>query len=291
METDFQVCKNCKRNVASLHFTLHEAHCLRFLVLCPECEEPISQSKIKEHVDTVHQGVGPMSSTFPETKESQQHPAKCKFCELAVHPNNLDVHESHCGSRTERCPHCNRPITLRALAQHKDVCLSAKGRPEKGKRTVSPERKNHCDHCKQMIPENQYASHVKQCVASETVISLRNGKTIIVPSFIKIMANEKQASTVRKDVRPKTKNRNGSTNQETKDQNGPVVQPLTSVLQLEAALPTGDETAYDILQMCRQCGILLPSPILDEHQEKCLRLAHQKKTERGGPAGSRGKRL
>lgn len=73
-----------------------------------------------------------MSSIFPQTKESQQHPAKCKFCELAVQLSNLDVHESHCGSQTEHCPHCNQPITLRVLAQHKDVCQRAKGRPEEG---------------------------------------------------------------------------------------------------------------------------------------------------------------
>uniref|UniRef100_A0A8C2MM75 XIAP-associated factor 1 n=1 Tax=Cricetulus griseus TaxID=10029 RepID=A0A8C2MM75_CRIGR len=55
MEADSQVCSNCKRDVASVHFTLHEAHCLRFLVLCPECEEPIPKSKMKEHAETVHQ--------------------------------------------------------------------------------------------------------------------------------------------------------------------------------------------------------------------------------------------
>ena len=34
---------------------LHEAHCLRFIVLCPECEEPIPESKMKEHMEVVHQ--------------------------------------------------------------------------------------------------------------------------------------------------------------------------------------------------------------------------------------------
>uniref|UniRef100_A0A8C9NZ54 XIAP associated factor 1 n=1 Tax=Spermophilus dauricus TaxID=99837 RepID=A0A8C9NZ54_SPEDA len=57
MEGDFQVCGNCRRSVASDHFTLHEAHCLRFLVLCPECEEPIPKSKMKEHFENEHQQV------------------------------------------------------------------------------------------------------------------------------------------------------------------------------------------------------------------------------------------
>lgn len=73
-----------------------------------------------------------MSSIFPQAKKIQQHPYLCKFCDLAVHFSKLDVHEFHCGSRTERCPHCNQPIVLRVLAQHKAVCLRAKAKPEEG---------------------------------------------------------------------------------------------------------------------------------------------------------------
>nr|XP_034363629.1 XIAP-associated factor 1 isoform X1 [Arvicanthis niloticus] len=250
MEGDFQVCRNCKRNVASLHFTLHEAHCLRFLVLCPECEEPIPKSKMKEHVEVVHQQeVGPMSSIFPQTKENQQHPAKCKFCELVVRFTNLDIHESLCGSQTKDCPHCNQPITLRELAQHKDVCLSAKSRPEEGKRTVSsPGRKTHCDTCKQTIPENEYVSHMKQC--SRNMVYLRDGKTIVLPPSLLFMGTGKQTPTMRRDVRPKTKNRNSSTKRETKDQNGALDLPLKSGIQQRTALRKGEETAYDILRNC-----------------------------------------
>lgn len=270
MEDDFQVCRNCKRSVATRHFTLHEAHCLRFLVLCPECEEPIPESKMEEHVEAVHQ----------QTKESQQHPAKCKFCELSVQLSNLDIHEYQCGSRTEHCPHCNQRFTLRVLAQHKDLCLSAKGKPKEGKRIVSPERKTHCDICKQMIPEHKYASHMKQCSAPRTVTYLRDGRTVVLPSTLPFVNTGNRTSTVSKDVRPKTKNRNSSTKRETKDQTGAVDLPLKSGLQQRAALPKGEETAYDILRNCCQCRILLPLPILNEHQEKCLRLAHQKKLVR-----------
>lgn len=256
MEDDFQVCRNCKRSVASSHFTLHEAHCLRFLVLCPECEEPIPESKMKEHVEAVHQ----------QTKESQQDPAECKFCELAVQLSKLDVHEYHCGSRTEHCPHCNQRVILRVLAQHKDLCLSAKGKPKEGKRSVSPGRKTHCDICKQMIPEHKYASHMKQCSAPRTVTYLRDGRTVVLPSTLPFMNTGNRSSTVSKDVRPKTKNRNSSTKRETKDQSGAVDLPLKSRLQQRTALPKGEETAYDILRNCRQCRILLPLPILNEHQ-------------------------
>ncbi|PNJ13145.1 XAF1 isoform 2 [Pongo abelii] len=55
MEGDFSVCRNCKRHVASAHFTLHEAYCLRFLVLCPECEEPVPKETMEEHCKVEHQ--------------------------------------------------------------------------------------------------------------------------------------------------------------------------------------------------------------------------------------------
>ncbi|XP_038183675.1 XIAP-associated factor 1 isoform X3 [Arvicola amphibius] len=221
---------------------------------------------MKEHVDTVHQ----------QAKKIQQHPATCKFCELAVHLSKLNVHEFHCSSRTERCPHCNQPIVLRVLAQHKAVCLSAKAEPEEGKRNVSPGR-THCDYCKQIIPENKYVSHMKQCPASRTVTYLQDGKPKILPPSLTSQVMENQTSSVKKDVRPKTKIKNSARKQETKDQNGTVDLPLKSAVQQRATLPTGDEAAYDILRRCCQCGILLPLPILNPHQEKCLRLAHRKK--------------
>ncbi|XP_051036054.1 XIAP-associated factor 1 [Phodopus roborovskii] len=265
MEADFQVCSNCKRNVASVHFALHEAYCLRFLVICPECEEPIPKSKMKEHTQAEHQ----------QTKETQQHPAKCKFCDLAVHLNKLNVHEPHCGLRIEHCPHCNQSITLRVMAQHKDMCLRTKARPEKWKRNVSPERKTHCNYCKQIIPENKYVSHMKQCPSSRTVKYLQDGKPKILPPSLTSQVTGNQTSTVTKDVRPKTKIRSSSTKQETNDQNGLVGLPLKPALQLRA-IPSTDEAAYDILQRCCRCGILLPLPILNQHQEKCLRLAQEK---------------
>uniref|UniRef100_A0A8C8THI9 XIAP associated factor 1 n=1 Tax=Peromyscus maniculatus bairdii TaxID=230844 RepID=A0A8C8THI9_PERMB len=175
MEADFQVCSNCKRNVASVHFALHEAHCLRFLVLCPECEEPIPKSKMKEHAEAVHQQ--------------------------------------------------------------------------------------------------------KQCPALRTVKYLQDGKPKLLPPSLTSQVTGSQTPTVNKDVRPKTKNRNSSTKQEAKDQNGTLDLPLRSALQQRAALATGDEAAYDIFQRCSQCGILLPLPVLNQHQEKCRRLAHQKKNK------------
>uniref|UniRef100_A0A8C6W420 XIAP associated factor 1 n=1 Tax=Nannospalax galili TaxID=1026970 RepID=A0A8C6W420_NANGA len=162
MEGDFQECRNCKRSVASVHFTLHEAHCLRFLVLCSECEEPIPKGKMKEHLQDAHQQ--------------------------------------------------------------------------------------------------------KKCPISKTVKYHQDGKPQIPPSSLPHQAAGNQTSAVEKDVRPKAKNRN-------RFPHGTVGLPLKSEIK-PRGVPTGDETAYDILQRCSQCGILLPLPTLRQHQVPCFLLTY-----------------
>uniref|UniRef100_A0A8C7EDG6 Uncharacterized protein n=1 Tax=Nothoprocta perdicaria TaxID=30464 RepID=A0A8C7EDG6_NOTPE len=46
-----------KRDVSAANFSLHEAHCLRFLTLCPECDEPIARKDIKDHHAEAHKQV------------------------------------------------------------------------------------------------------------------------------------------------------------------------------------------------------------------------------------------
>lgn len=106
----------------------------------------------------------------------------------------------------------------------------------------------------------------KQCPALRTVKYLQDGKPKLLPPSLTSQVTGSQTPTVNKDVRPKTKNRNSSTKQEAKDQNGTLDLPLRSALQQRAALATGDEAAYDIFQRCSQCGILLPLPVLNQHQ-------------------------
>lgn len=98
---------------------------------------------------------------------------------------------------------------------------------------------------------------------------LQDGKPKILPPSLTSQVTGNQTSSVKKDVRPKTKIRNSATKQETRNQNGTMDLPLKSAVQQRAALPTGDEAAYDILRRCRQCGILLPLPILNQHQVPC----------------------
>lgn len=277
------MCRNCKKSVASAHFTLHEVHCLRFVVLCPECEEPVPQAKMKEHLQDAHQQrdrLVPSSCLLP--KECQESPVKCKFCELAMDLSKLDIHETHCGSQLKHCPYCNQPVMLRKLSQHKDECQSEQAWLKEGKRTSPSEKKIHCDYCQQMIPENKCVHHMEKCAASKSTKRHPAGKSEISPPSSPSQAAGNQTSTVEKDVRPKTKNINrfllseSSAKQGPRDQNDTWNLPLTSGLKPRTAQPTGDEAAYNILRRCPRCGILLPLPTLSCHQEKCLRLASLK---------------
>ncbi|XP_073903241.1 XIAP-associated factor 1 isoform X2 [Castor canadensis] len=294
-----------KRSVASAHFTLHEAYCLRFLVLCPECEESVPKAKMMEHQQNEHQQLTkptqekerkkeeeannkdvPLSMPFPsecaqnivdnqptqgtQTKECLEHTSKCKFCELTMHLSRLQVHEPLCGSRTERCPHCNQLILLHALAQHKNICQTLQAWLREEKKAL-PERKIQCDYCNQMIARNKCVHLMDKCrPISESVKYRPFEKPKIPPPSLPSQASGNQSSTVEKDVRPKAKPMNIST---PRGKNRTTDLPWKSELRTSAASPTEEEAAYDILQRCHLCGILLPLPTLKQHQEKCQWLA------------------
>nr|XP_012300943.1 XIAP-associated factor 1 isoform X1 [Aotus nancymaae] len=296
MEEAFLVCRNCKRNVASVHFALHEVHCLRFLVLCPECEEPVPREKMEEHCKDEHQQVGCMmcqksirksSLAFHEANECQEHLAECKFCELDVQLSRLELHESHCGRQTELCPGCGQFITCRVLAEHTRFCWSEQAQLGKGERISVPEREIYCHYCNQMIPENKYFHHMgKCCPDSKFKKHFPVGKPKILPSSFPSQAAENQTSTMEKDVRPKTKSINTfplhseSSSKKTPRGKSKTPDPLwMSEPKPRTTSPMGDEAAYDILRRCSQCGILLPLPILNQHQEKCWWLASSKEKQ------------
>lgn len=264
MEGDFQVCGNCRRSVPSAHFTIHEAHCLRFLGFCTKCKEPVPVVKMREHCEQRH----------AQTKECQEHSVKFKFCDLTVHFSKLETHESHCGSQTEHCPHCGKLLLLWQLAQHKDVCQHQPALLREGK---GSERNIYCNYCNKMITGSMRSHYVDDCSAASAPLKnlLRS-----FPSW----TGRNQTPTAETDVRPKTKNINSyplpserSTKQAPREKSRATDLPSNSELKSRTASPTeNEEAAYDILRRCSQCGILLPLPTLMQHQVKCKWLASSK---------------
>ncbi|XP_070335008.1 XIAP-associated factor 1 isoform X1 [Odocoileus virginianus] len=290
MEGAYQVCRNCKRRVASNLLALHEAHCLVFLVLCPECKEHVLWDKMEEHRQGGHQQVGcatcqqSMPKDLLESHKCQELQVECQFCHLAMSLNKVDLHEHHCGQQMEVCPDCGQHVMLRVLAQHREDCQREQPRLQKGKSIPAPESNISCHYCNQMIPGNKYFHHLDRCRrVSGAVTHFPAGKPETPPSSPPSRAAEDQTSKAEKDVRPKLKNRHSapflsekSTRQAPRSTNKTTNLSLTSNGKLRASSPVEDETAYDILRRCSQCGILLPLPTLNHHQEKCQRLASSK---------------
>lgn len=98
---------------------------------------------------------------------------------------------------------------------------------------------------------------------SDSVTYSPVGKPDIPPSSLSSQAAEDQTSTAEKDIRPKTKNTSRfrllsekSTRQAPRGTNKTTDLPLKSDGKLRASSPVEDETAYDILRRCSQCGIV-----------------------------------
>ncbi|XP_033040749.1 XIAP-associated factor 1 isoform X3 [Trachypithecus francoisi] len=123
----------------------------------------------------------------------------------------------------------------------------------------------------------------KCCPDSEFKKRFPVGKPKILPSSLPSQAAENQTSMMKKDVRPKTISINRfslhseSSSKKAPRGNNKTLNPLLmSEPKPRTSSPRGNRTAYDILRRCSQCGILLPLPILNQHQEKCRWLASSK---------------
>ncbi|XP_060999155.1 XIAP-associated factor 1 isoform X2 [Dama dama] len=238
---------------------------------CAMCQQSVPKHSLESH----------------EAQECQARPVECHFCHLAVRLNKVDLHEHHCGQQMEVCPDCGQHVMLHVLARHREECRREQPRLQKGKSIPAPESNICCHYCNQMISGNKYFHHLDRCRrVSGAVTHSPAGKPEIPPSSPLSRAAEDQTSKAEKDVRPKLKNRHRapflsekSARQAPRSTNKTTNLSLKSNGKLRASSPVEDETAYDILRRCSQCGILLPLPTLNHHQEKCRRLASSKENK------------
>lgn len=130
-EETTRVCGRCKKAVAEANFALHESHCRRFLVLCPDCEENVPRSELQTHREEQHALVRcpkcqkKMEKRLLAEHEEEQCPARvqvCGFCELELTWSDLQEHSVACGSRTELCLDCGRYVRLSDREEHRYSC-------------------------------------------------------------------------------------------------------------------------------------------------------------------------
>ncbi|RUS81422.1 hypothetical protein EGW08_010806 [Elysia chlorotica] len=126
-ETTF--CNNCKRDISTANFVMHEMHCRRHIVLCEHCQEPVTRSEIEEHFNEFHIKLPCEKCQLTVEKdkmeqhmnsECERRPVPCEFCELSFPKNQFESHADFCGSRTECCPLCRQFVMLKDMLQHEN---------------------------------------------------------------------------------------------------------------------------------------------------------------------------
>ncbi|XP_041095911.1 TRAF-type zinc finger domain-containing protein 1-like [Polyodon spathula] len=129
-EESTQLCANCKRDIPSVNFTIHEIHCRRNISLCQYCKESFPRSEMEEHVELEHAQVACKCGMKMEKRHVEKHELsecglrlkKCQFCDLELAFKKWGDHEEYCGARTEPCPQCLRNVMVKELSTHPAVC-------------------------------------------------------------------------------------------------------------------------------------------------------------------------
>lgn len=131
-------CSNCRREIPKPSIATHEAFCRRNNVTCELCDQVIRAADRSSHFEEVHKGVTcacgeSMEIRFLPTHKHQEclHRLRaCKFCKLKKKLVDLPEHEDYCGSRTEKCPKCQRFISIKDFAAHTSSNCAFPAQPE-----------------------------------------------------------------------------------------------------------------------------------------------------------------
>ncbi|XP_009679175.1 XIAP-associated factor 1 isoform X1 [Struthio camelus] len=323
MTEESRFCKNCKRDVSAANFSLHEAHCLRFLTLCPECDEPVAQKDMNDHqteahkqvrCNLCHQSMQQYQLECHKAKECHERATKCKICELEMPFNKLQEHLNTCASRTERCWGCNKYVMYKDQNKHKDICQKSGPSNRKDVNFQTNEASTHatltypitgnsdnlCLKCNKSFPDDQYSQHLNKCSAPHTLTKGLAGQKTSKPSTdlpqsssSLALSSTSENAMAWKDIRPKGKERDQPLTSKT------LLKPPKNKKRLSFPSPTRgglskspqalkDTLSYDMMVTCAHCNILLPLPTLRKHEIKCLRLTSLQNA-RMNPKSSHGK--
>ncbi|XP_043847394.1 LOW QUALITY PROTEIN: XIAP-associated factor 1 [Dromiciops gliroides] len=266
MEEDLQLCTNCGKKVPSAYFFLHEVHCLRFRTICPECKEVILKKEMKDHQENGHKQVQcslclqSMQKYLLEAHEAEcsERPIACEFCKLAIPLSHLEEHETGCGGQRVSSLNHGQPVLPAQLTGQKDTRVSRLRNSRKAPRKLS------CPKCSQDISEAKFHSHQDEC----------HRFTELLGSFDScLLKRPEQPSPVlwEPGTSPSIQGREGCPS---KKKEGRAFKVLLSSQAARYQPAQGkEEEEYNVLEGCSHCHILLPLPILKQHEEKCQRWA------------------
>ncbi|NXG20459.1 XAF1 factor, partial [Grallaria varia] len=264
-------CKNCKRDVSAANFSLHEAHCMRFLTICPECDEPVAQKDVEDHqreahkqirCSLCHQSMQQYQLEHHENKECQNRVVKCTICDFEMPFNKLQEHLDACSSRTQRCQECNKYIMYKDHHKHKDICPNTDLSCHKDVDFQTSEASTNAG----VIPRT--AHKVTKVLAGQSTSNLISDPLQSSSSLAPSPSSENAIAW--KDVRPKGKERNQAlTSKTTKNKKIGFPSPTGGGFSASPQV-LEDTQSFDVLVTCDYCNILLPLPTLQKHEIKCL---------------------
>lgn len=128
-----QTCSNCNLIIEKSKLFLHEPFCIRNIVTCKICDEPIKSSELEEHYE-FHRKNSEIkyrdklldhNNNYITQDENVQNITQnpcCIFCELQLNPDEAENHQRICGSRTVQCNNCRDLIIMREYEAHTLKC-------------------------------------------------------------------------------------------------------------------------------------------------------------------------
>ncbi|NXV70896.1 XAF1 factor, partial [Atlantisia rogersi] len=260
-----------KRDVSADNFSLHEVHCLRFLTLCPECDEPVAQKDMKDHqteahkqvrCNLCHQSMQQYQLEHHETQECHNRPVKCQICELELPFHKLQEHLNTCASRTELCGECNKYIMYKDLSKHKGICQN---RALPYPKDVNFPTSEASTNATSISPT---AHKLTKVLAGQSTSKLSSFPPESSSSLA--TSSSSQNAMVWKDVRPKVKERDQRLTSKTflkppKTKKIGIPSPTRGGLSTSPHA-LGETQSFDMLVTCAHCNIILPLPTLQKHE-------------------------
>uniref|UniRef100_UPI00398E5B0F XIAP-associated factor 1 n=1 Tax=Pristiophorus japonicus TaxID=55135 RepID=UPI00398E5B0F len=252
-------CSNCKKDVTTLNYRIHEIHCRRFIQLCSLCGETVPRAELQAHHETQHRQVQcslchkSMEHFRLETHTGEdcvERLLSCRYCELETPCRALAEHEEVCGSRTERCTDCGKYVMYSEQERHGETCLSERSTALGESSEVA------CEFCTKLFPEDQLLHHQGRCqTLSEMVgrIRLSHCQDPLSPRL------RLPAAAFLSPFPP---------------------HPLRAP-PLSSPWAFAESEDLDEIGCCPVCDCALPIELLEQHQAKCWVFDRQRKLGRG----------
>ncbi|XP_053729856.1 XIAP-associated factor 1 isoform X1 [Synchiropus splendidus] len=182
-----RTCDLCKKDVAEVNFSLHEAHCRRFLCLCPDCEEPVPKEQLALHREEEHAMVKCSKCNKKmekrllddhEVEECVERMQECEFCQMELPFKDLHEHTVACGSRTELCIDCGRYVKLKDQQTHDQTCSGSSD-------TSAPPKTEtvmvNCSQCSQAIAADDLDQHELECLPDSQIKQEEHSRSSAAP--------------------------------------------------------------------------------------------------------------